>query len=125
MIKSSNNVFHFPTNAELPFCPPCSLDEIQENMELIRQVHVQETLEVVIPMLFSQLALAGFPIDGDEIPSHQEGAFLSETIRAILLGIYKIHHPVQNIIATIFEETDDGLKIVDELSVWLKEEIEE
>jgi hypothetical protein len=121
-MPTSNNVFHFPSNTELPFTPPKSIDEIKENIELIRQVHVQETLEAIIPMLFSQLTLAGFPIDGEEIPSYKEGAFISETIRAILLKIYNIHHPIQNVIEHIFEETDDGLKIIDELNVWLKEE---
>lgn len=122
---SNNNIVSFPTTTELPYCPPKSLDEIKENIDLIRQVHVQQTLEILMESIFSQIYLAGFPVDNDDIPSQIEGAFIAESLRAVLLNLYDIHHPFQKLIKVSFNERKDGmLEIVDEINIWLKEENE-
>lgn len=120
---ANNNIVSFPTSSSLPYMPPKTVDEVKENLELIRQFHVQQTIELIIENLFSQVYLAGFPVNGDDVPSQREGAFITETLRAILLNMYKINHPFQKIIDSVFIEKDeDMLEIVDHIDVCLKEE---
>lgn len=62
MNKSSNNVVTFP-KTKIPSNMPTTIEEIEDNMDMIRQIHIQETIETVMPILFDQISIAGFQPD--------------------------------------------------------------
>lgn len=114
----SNNVIAFPKSKSTK--QPPSLEEISNNMSMIKHVHIGETLGLVAPMLFEQLALAGFDFQ-DEGEDLKFGAFVVEAIRAMLMRSYDMPHPFQEIAESVFvpDETG-GLRIVDKLDIEFK-----
>ena len=110
---NANNVVVFPKKKKISQDKqdtnhPQSFEEIEENMDLIRQVHVQETIETVIPLLFDQLSIAGFQ-PADEDGDLKEGAFVIEAVRSLLLKSYNIEHPFQIIAEGVFSEDKEGM----------------
>ena len=114
----SNNVIMFPNN-KVKNQGPKTLEEINNNMDMIRQVHVGETISTIAPMLFEQLAIAGFEFseDGSDL---KHGAFLVESIRSLLMHSYEMGHPFQEIAESVFIPEGDGLRITDKLDIVFK-----
>lgn len=118
-MKYSNNVVHFPKTS----IDPSRVDEveIEDRLELLKQYHIQETIEVVVPSLFNQLEIAGF-LSEDEMQDIKDGAFIVESIRSLLLKRYGLFHPFQKISEELFFfETINppSLKIKDSLIIEL------
>jgi len=103
----SNNVVNFPKKHQ-NLQSPQSIEEVEDNMELIRQFHIQETIETIMPKLFDQLSLAGFE-PAEEDGDIKDGAFVIEAVRSLLLKSYGIDHPFQEICENIFEDAEDGM----------------
>lgn len=103
---------------------PLSVEEIQENMNIIKEINVQETIQTVCPILFQNLSIAGFDINvDDEDESMKDGAFIVEAIKSVLMEQYGLWHPFQNVKNEIFIKNDDcSLRIPDKLDVSLKED---
>ena len=97
---------------------PQSIDEVEETVDLVRQVHIQQTLEQVIPMLFDNLSLAGFQ-PANEMDFLKDGALIVEAARSFLNKTYAISHPLQLIAENLFEQTDsDGnLEVSDKIKI--------
>jgi len=107
----ANNVVVFPKQKKISdnlANHPTTFEEIEENMDLIRQVHIQETIETVIPLLFDQLSIAGFQ-PAEEDGDVKEGALVIEAVRSLLLKSYGIDHPLQIIAEAVFTEDGDGM----------------
>jgi hypothetical protein len=103
----SNNIITFPKKKiETPF--PQSLEEIEDNMEMIRTTHVQETIETIMPIFFDQLSIAGFQ-PSEEDGDVKDGALVIEAVRSLLLKSYGVQHPFQIIAQNIFEEDQNGM----------------
>ena len=116
----TDNVIPFPRkNQNLGTMPaPQSIDEVEETVDIVRQVHIQQTLEQVIPMLFDNFALAGFqPIN--EMEFLKDGALVVEAARSFLNKIYGMQHPLQLIAENLFEQVDsDGnLEVSDKVKI--------
>ena len=58
-----NNVVQFPK--EKRGGPPQNLEEIQSNIEAVRQLHVEETVSLLAGVIFDNLSLAGFNFNPD------------------------------------------------------------
>ena len=118
----SNNVVPFPKPYSGPAVP--SLEEVLQNTDMMKQFHIQETITSILPMIFTQLDIAGFEFDSEEeaasLDSLKEGAFLVEALRALMCRHYGIYHPFQEIWDNVFIYDDSGpepiLKIVDGLN---------
>lgn len=97
---------------------PQSIDEVEETVDLVRQVHIQQTLEQVIPMLFDNLSLAGFQ-PANEMDFLKDGALVVEATRSFLNKTYSISHPLQFIAENLFEQVDaDGnLEVSDKVKI--------
>ena len=104
-----DNVIQFPGFKKNS--PPQSLEEINTNLENIKNIHVQETLALVIPMLFEQLAVAGFEFE-EETSDVKSGALVVEAVRSMLLYKYDMYHPFQEISESIFKEESPGVFLV-------------
>jgi hypothetical protein len=112
----SNNVITFPKASKV--APPITREQISNNMDLIRHVHVGETLSTIAPMLFEQLSLAGFDFTEDS-EDLKYGAFIVESIRSMLMRSYDMPHPFQELAGAVFQEDAEtgGLRIVEELNI--------
>jgi pantothenate kinase len=122
------NVIQFPkTNANLSFTPD-SVEKIDERMQLLKMHHIQDTLNLMIPSLFSQILTAGFELDveeGLEDPDIKDGAFIIEAIRSFLCKKHNIDHPLQRIAENVFIREDEDIetttfKIADRIELDLK-----
>jgi len=97
---------------------PQTIEEIVENMADVRNVHIQESLEEVLPMLFDRLSLAGFNLDEDDTNITKHGALVVEAVRSFLSKVYGMEHPLQIIANNLFETDDEGnLSIANDVTI--------
>jgi hypothetical protein len=123
---NSNNIVQFPKEYNGPLINGISIEEINENVNMVKYYHIQETIENLVPIIFNTLEVSGFDViyDEDDISNISDGALIVESIRAILCRHYGIFHPFQVIAENVFEEDDEGagsLKIKDSLNIDMKE----
>jgi hypothetical protein len=100
-----------------------TLEEIKQNMEMMHHYHIQETIANLAPIIFNHLDVAGFPISDEEETDLKDGAFVIESLRAIMCKYYGIYHPFQQISESVFspdEKEVGALRIVDKLNLELK-----
>jgi hypothetical protein len=113
---SGNNIITFPKKGSGSAKQPPSLEEIQNNVSMIKHVHIGETISVVVPMLFEQLSIAGFDFvdEGDDL---KYGAFIVESIRSMMMRSYDMPHPFQELADVVFTPDDStgGLRIVEKI----------
>jgi hypothetical protein len=105
---SSNNIILFPIRSSDRYIPPQTIEEVIENMADVRNVHIQESLENMMPMLFDRLSLAGFNLDDEDPNITKHGALVVEAVRSFLCRVYGMEHPLQIIANNLFETDDDG-----------------
>jgi hypothetical protein len=124
----SNNVVVFPKENK-NIKKMISIDEINHNVEQMSLFHIQETIGTLVPIVFTQMEIAGFSPTDEQIEEDlKDGAFLVEALRSILCKHYGIYHPFQKLADGIFQDhpDEDGvLKIVDVISMDLSEDKEE
>lgn len=116
----ANNIIMFPRpNRQINgLIPPSTIEEVEDSVVTMKQIHVQEALEHVVPKLFENLAILGFLPD-DETIFIKDGALIVESVRAFLLKLYDIDHPLQIISENIFIESDEtgGLEVSDRVKI--------
>lgn len=125
-MNSSNNVLKFPKNRTKNGLFPQTPDEVNERLDDLKQYHIQESLEVIVPHLFNQIQILGFEPPEDENIYVKDGSFIVESIRAFLCKIYGVPHPLQMISDNIFEDRgDEGMVMSDRVKVVIttKEEV--
>jgi hypothetical protein len=109
----SNNVILFPSTYKHP---PRNLDEVINSVDTMKQVHIQETISTIVPIIFQSLAASGFDFgideETDDVPELKDGALLVEAMRSMLCKQYKIYHPFQDIAENAFFLEKDGLLVV-------------
>jgi len=126
VVDSSNNVIVFPKhNPKVVDSRNTSIEEVQNNINMARHYHIQETISNLAPLIFNQLEVSGFnfPEETDD-EDIKEGAFVIESIRSMLCRYYGIYHPFQRISDNVFipddEDEDGSMRIVDSLELNLK-----
>lgn len=115
----ANNIIMFPVKNQNPHGPQ-TIEEVADKLYAVRQVHIQETLELVVPKLFENFSIAGFsPDDDDSFLFLKDGAMIVEAARSFLCKISGISHPLQLIAENMFEQTDDegNLEISDKIKI--------
>lgn len=125
---NSNNVIAFPNTRRVDahVTIPQSLEEVEDAVDIVREAHIQQTLEQVVPMLFDNLALAGFqPINEDDFL--KDGALVVEAIRAFMHKLYGTEHPLQYISEHIFEENPESglLRVADGIKLTISKHDEQ
>ena len=103
-----------------------TMENIQQNMDMMKHFHIQETILNLAPIIFNHLDIAGFGLDDEEEDNDvKDGAFIIESLRSYMCKYYDIYHPFQRIAENIFEPKEDdeegSFRIVDELTLDLKE----
>lgn len=123
----TNNVISFPNkgNFQLPVGAPTTDAEVASNVSQIKFNHINETLATIVPMIFSNIELAGFDfiIDEDDYdPNLKDAALIVETLRSMLCKYYSITHPLQDIAEDLFVLQEDGsFTITDHLDIDLSD----
>lgn len=114
---TSNNIIQFPGKNSRP--PPLTLEQVEENLDLVRQIHIQETLELVMPKLFESLSMAGFAADDESNEYLKHGAMIVESARSFLCKLSGLSHPLQLIAENMFEQVDDegNLEVSDKVKI--------
>lgn len=119
-IPVANNIILFPRSPKNNngIIPPSSIEEVEDNVSAMKNIHIQEALEHVVPKLFENLAILGF-IPEDETIFIKDGALIVESVRAFLLKLYDMEHPLQLIADSIFTESDDtgGLEVSSKVKI--------
>lgn len=112
----ANNIIQFPIRNSRA---PITIEQVDENLELVRQIHIQETLELVIPKLFESFSVAGFSADEESNEFLKHGAMVVEAARSFLCKVSGIEHPIQLIAENMFEQVDsDGtLEVSDKVKI--------
>ncbi len=116
-MDAANNIILFP-NKSLRL--PQTIEEVADNMDLVRQLHIQETLELIVPKLFDSISTAGFnPEDEDEHALLKHGAMVVEATRSFLCKVSGIEHPLQIIAENLFEQVDSegNLEVSDKVKI--------
>jgi hypothetical protein len=113
----ANNIIVFPNkNLRLPQ----TIEEVADTLDIVRQVHIQETLQLIVPMLFDNISHAGFnPDDKDENALLKHGAMVVEAVRSFLCKVSGIEHPLQIIAENLFEQVDSegNLEVSDKVKI--------
>lgn len=121
--NSNNNVITFPKKKVITVKEP-KIEDINHNMDMMRQYHIQETILNLAPIIFNHLDIAGFGLSDEVDEDIKDGAFLIEAIRSMLCKHYDIFHPFQVVAENIFDgepDEDSPYKIVDELKLDLRD----
>ena len=121
-MTQSNNIVTFPKNRKIA-SETNTIEDIQNNIDIMRQYHIQETILNVAPILFKQLDIAGFGLMEDEDEDVRDGAFIIEALKSLMYKHYDMYHPFQKIAENIFKEEpdEDGVfEIVDEIALDLR-----
>lgn len=119
----SNNVVMFPKSKIENPANISKLEDIQQNMEMMKHYHIQETILNITPMIFNQLDIAGFGLSDDENEDIKDGALIVEALRSMMCKYYGIYHPFQIIADTVFLDEDQekgSFKIAENLNIELK-----
>ncbi len=115
-MTQSNNIVLFP-NKKNKYNGPQTIEEVDESMDMVKQFHIQETIETIIPSLFDQLHVAGFQPDEDDDNILKHSAMVVESIRSLLCMLKGIDHPLQLIANNLFIQTSDGLAVSDKVKI--------
>jgi hypothetical protein len=116
-----SNIIKFPKNN--PKFVPADLEEIEDRMDDLKLHHIHESLQNILPSFFAQLETVGFDfstLEGESDPYIKDGAFVVESIKAMLCKYHGINHPFSAIADNIFvpdDEEEGSFKIVDNISV--------
>lgn len=124
---NSNNVVVFPKENK-NIKKMISIEEINKNVEQMSLFHIQESIASLVPIIFTQMDIAGFSPTDEQIEEDiKDGAFLVEALRSMMCKHYGIYHPFQRLADGIFKDhpDEDGvLRIVDEIEMDLREDEE-
>lgn len=120
----ANNIILFPSNNNIINFPK-SKTEVDDNLDATKQYHIQEAINLLIPIIFTHLKMAGFepPEDENEF-SMCEGAFIVEAIRSHMYSHYGLKHPFQKIVEKVFvpDPDEEGtLTVAKSIKVILKD----
>ena len=109
-LKGKNNIIQVPGIVAREI--PKNEEEIFQRVDNIKHLHIQEVLSTMVPIIFNQMATAGFDFIDDEetgeVNNVKDGAFLVEALRSIMLKHYEIEHPIQILAENLFNEDEDS-----------------
>jgi len=119
MENTSNNVIEFPIkNINI-----IKHEDVDINMLTVKLNHINETLALVLPLVFNNLELAGFNLEPENEDNNdiniKDGTLIVESLRSLLCKYYGLYHPFQDIADNVFLD-DDDLTITDFINIKFK-----
>lgn len=92
-------------------------EAIHLQIQLMKINHVNETLNILLPIIFNNIELGGFEIVNDQKIKDinmKDSIMIIESVRSLLYKCYGLYHPFQDIAEKIFDENSD---VVDSINV--------
>jgi hypothetical protein len=90
----ANNIVSFPANVHQT--PEITIEQIKKNKEVIRELHIEETLDIITPMLFEHIQMMGFNFQ-KKIDLSKDINLVVESISSLLYKYYQMDHPLQDV----------------------------
>lgn len=110
----ANNVLFFPETNRVK-----SVDDVYSKIQNVKNTHIDESLELIIPMLINQFMLLGFNFD--YMNNAKDISLIAESIKSLLMKYYDMNHPIQSIIdKLVIEDETLGYIVSDDLRVLKK-----
>lgn len=117
-----SNIIKFPKQIKQDIPLILNVQEVKENIDYVKSLHVQETLNFIMSLVFQQLYVAGFDIDLEDEEYAKDGALFVESLRAMLHRYHDLGHPFQELSEQLFKADDLGSFIInDELHMSFNE----
>lgn len=91
--------------------PPQNLEEVQSNLDVIRQIHIEETMNLMVSVIFDNLSLAGFNYDPDDEETIKDVALFLESLRSLLAKNNSVEHSFHKLADELFALQDNGTVI--------------
>lgn len=104
-----SNVVQFPK--EKRGSPPQSMDEVHDNLENVRHVHVEETMAIIAEVIFDNLSLSGFNFTPEDETYVKDVALAFEAITSMLYKYHSMDYPLQIVADQLFTLQNDGTVI--------------
>lgn len=105
--ETSNNVISFPKSSRISQSPQ-TIEEIYTNLDVLKRLHVDETMLLISSMLLEQLAIVGFDYQHeDENFAAKETVFFLEAMQALLMKKYGMEHPFHNLADKLLLTNED------------------
>lgn len=103
-----SNIVKFPiTNPRAPL-----IEDVQQTISTAKLFHVEEALEVLIPVMFGQFDLLGFSISYED--NEKDYQLIVEAIRSMLYKHYDLTYPLQDMVEKLMVKDEDGDLIFNE-----------
>jgi len=110
---TANNVITFPNSGRV-----VTISDVQDRIQDVKVTHIEETLELLVPMLMNQFMLLGFNID--YMNNAKDIALIVESIKSMLMKYYNMEHSIQEIIDKLVIEDDSDYVIPNNLRILKK-----
>lgn len=110
-----SNVVQFPGAKRNT--PPQNIEEVKSNLDAVRQVHIEEAMNLVASVLFDHLSLAGFTFSAEDNEDIKDVALLLEALRSLLSKYHNIEHPFQDLSDELFTLQDNGTVLCSEEAI--------
>lgn len=123
-MTKNTNIIPFPKQHTNPTVET-NIEEIQQSVDMMKHYHIQESIATIAPIIFNQLDVAGFYLEGEETEDDmKDGTMILESIRSLMCRHYGMYHPFQDISENIFTplENEDGMKISESINLTFKKE---
>jgi len=104
VVPPANNIVDFPNVDGLPN----SLEQSKEAILQIREAHIWGALEVLTPIIFHHLHVAGFDFSDGDVYG-KDMAFFMESMRSMMCKKIGVEHPFQRVAAETFLQSNDGV----------------
>ena len=104
-----SNIVQFPR--EKRGSPPQSMDEVHDNLENVRHVHVDETMAIIAEVIFDNLSLSGFNFTPEDETYVKDVALAFEAITSMLYKYHSMDYPLQIVADQLFTLQPDGTVI--------------
>ena len=104
-----SNIVQFPK--EKRGSPPQSMDEVHDNLENVRHVHVDETMAIIAEVIFDNLSLSGFNFTPEDETYVKDVALAFEAITSMLYKYHSMDYPLQIVADQLFTLQSDGTVI--------------
>lgn len=99
-----SNVVVFPKGKK--DTPPCTIEEVYENVELARREHIEVLLDDVMPFVFQRCYEEGFDLSSEECIK-STGLFL-DVFRSSLYKCAGMEHPLHQAADRYFTVTEES-----------------
>lgn len=109
-MDNENKIVSFPK----PYLgPPRNAEEATEDTEFFKLMHIEEGLDIVIPVLMNQLTSMGFfRYDWEDPDTEKKANLITEAIRAYMCEHHHLAHPLHDIASNFFTYDKDGICLI-------------